>query len=437
MKAVLKYPGAEIIGVMRKIELKEIQTEIYIKDFDIMINELLHPRNNYEAKRSLNILQYYLINIVPQYKGIVYEYIENETNHAYSSFLFHMGRLAVFVEMEEYEEAFKSIEDLYVRVAHRKDTFFQPKYVYNILKILSRIGGKTSMMQRWQDEMTFKEMADLVNKKSSEFKYIKKKIRKLPKEIEMVQEAEFQSSLFYRKQEEQFKESMWCIQQMMVFTRKREQDDKVCDKTILIDYLMDIIKNDLKYDCFANVIYRKEQLQFFWGLPKTYIDSDGNVYEVTVKKKAAEVDFSKVLTFSVPWKQRRIPENLLKLSYEKFKYFEGNHQSVYVPQFNMCFAYNGNHTIAIGAENKQGKIISDVIDIEPLFGNVDTDGVYWFSVYDKNWSAACEEYKECNNLGRLTDFRLGLLFKLAEMKHNIKLQENYGIREERTGGRDE
>ncbi len=413
---------------MRKIEQKEIETEIYIDIFDDMIRELVYPErdNDGDAKKCLEIIQYYLLNIIPGYEGFIREYIENEIEYRsrhYSNFLFHMGRLATFIEMGEYWEAFGEIEHLYA-FSNGKDTFFQPKYVYNIIKILSRIGGKTSMMQRWQDEMTFKEMEALVNKKSSGFKYIKKKIRKLPKEIEAVQEAEFQSSLFCRKQEEQFKESMWCIQKMMVFTRKREQDDKVCDKTILIDYLMDIIKNDLKYDCFANVIYRKEQLRFFLGLPKTYIDSSGNVYAVPVKKKATEVDFSKVLTFSVPWNQRRIPENLLKLSHEKFKYFEGNHQSVYVPQFDMCFAYNGNHTIAIGAENKQGKIISDVIDIEPLFGNVDTDGMYWFSVYDKNWAAARKEYRERNNLGRLTDFRVGLLFKLAEMKHNIKLQEN-------------
>lgn len=407
---------------MRSKENKK-EIEIYIDIFDDMIRELVYPErdNDGDAKKCLEIIQYYLLNIIPGYEGFIREYIENETEYRsrhYSNFLYHMGRLAMFIEMEEYWEAFGEIEHLYA-FSNGKETFFQPKYVYNVVKILSHMGGKGRMLQRKEDEMTFKDMVELVNKRSSEFQYVKKKIRRLSMEKEPLQEDEFQKFLFYRKQEEQFKESWDCICDMFKYTRCNKHPDW-CDKLMMVDYLMDIIMNDLKYDCFANVIYRKKQLSLCLGVPGKYYDSNGNECILERKEKAVEVDFSKVLTFSFPWNQRRIPDNLARFVVEEFKYSENNHDSVYFPQFNMCVAYGGNHSIAMGVKNNQGKIMSDVIDIEPLFGNIDTDGIYWYSVHDKNWQTARKEYKERNKLGRLSDFRFGLLFKLAEVKYNIE-----------------
>lgn len=407
---------------MRSKENKK-ETEIYIDIFDDMIGKLVYPErdNDGDAEKCLEIIQYYLLNIIPGYEGFIREYIENETEYRsrhYSNFLFHMGRLAMFIEMGKYWEAFGEIEHLYA-FSNGKETFFQPKYVYNIVKILSHMGGKRQMLQRKEDEMSFKDMAELVNKKSSEFQYVESKVKKLSVIEEKSKENDYKEEIFRHKQEEQYRESWDCICDMFEYTKSNRHPDW-CDKLVLVDYLMDIIKNDLKYDCFANVIYRKEQSKLCLGVPGKYYDSNGNECVLKRKEKAVEVDFSKVLTFSFPWNQRRIPDNLARFAVEDFKYFENNHDSVYFPQFNMCVAYGGNHSIAMGVKNNQGKIMSDVIDIEPLFGNIDTDGVYWYSVYDRNWLTARDEYKERNKLGRLSDFRFGLLFKLAEAKYNIE-----------------
>lgn len=265
------------------------------------------------------------------------------------------------------------------------------------------------MLRNIEDEYSYEKMVELVQENSRGFRCVKKKIdlakifaKSLDKEGKL-----FQSNNYNNMCRNNYEESMSAIKDMMGFTEKYG-----CKKILLIDYLMDIIKNDIKYDYLANVIYGRELTQFRIYFPKEYYNQQGELIELNKREVFEKVDFNNVLTFSVPWNKERLVKNLVTLSNEKFVYDKSNHEATYFLELNLCYVTNGNHSAAMGIKNNQGSIMAKIFNLHPLFGNVDTDGVEWFSAYDKD-----------KKLGRLSDFRFGLLFKLAEMKYNIESEK--------------
>lgn len=392
----------------KKLKQWKIENEVRKADFENMFDILGRYYDGREIE-FLKMAYYYLINFHPTYEGLISEYwemiSESFDRGSYGKFIYHIGRLCIYLENKNWADAYGEIEDLYV-VSAQKKMFFQPKYMYNIIKILSCFVGGQTVLRNKEDEYSYEKMVKLVNENSKEFRYVKKKIScaKIFAESLDKNGDYFQKGNYNNMCRNNYKESMSAIKDMMDFT-----EEYGCKKSVLVDYFMDIIKNDIKYDYLANVVYGRELTEFRIYFPKVYYDQQGKLIELDKRIILEEIDFSNVLIFSVPWKKERVVKNLVTLSNEKFLYDKSNHKATYFPEINLCYVTNGNHSIAMGIKNNQGSIMAEVFNLQPLFGKVDTDGVEWFSMYDKT-----------RILGKLSDFRIGLLFKLAEMKYNLK-----------------
>lgn len=368
-----------------------------IEDFVMFLDSFWHNYDSQVAKEDLKEV-YLRMEQIYQSSGSLRYRIKDEKNlDYYGKYLNRMGRMCIFLEGKVYWEVFDEILKMFSGfICNREQSIsLQIKTMYNILEILSCI-GEENMLHRKEDEHPFEEQEKLIKKWKREIRFSKWGLAS----YERLNLA-YQDEVYELKQTRGFDSSMRSIKKMMSYC-----ENVGCSKKTLIDYLIDIIGNDIRYDCFANIIYGKEDNGFLELFPRKYLDGYGNEKEVRVSDQA-EVDFKEVCVMSIPWKHKRIPKNLAGLLGKEFCYDENNHFGTYYPEINICYVENGIHSVAIGVQNNQGKIMADLFSLEPLFGRIYTDGASWYSTY-----------KDIR-LGDLEDFRLGVLFELAQMKHKI------------------
>lgn len=113
----------------KKIEQWKIENEIRKADFENMFGILGRYYDGREIE-FLDMAYYYLIHFHPTYEGLISQYwtMLNESFEGieYERFIYHMGRLCIYLEGGDWANAYGEIEDLYF-VSSQKKMFFQPK----------------------------------------------------------------------------------------------------------------------------------------------------------------------------------------------------------------------------------------------------------------------------------------------------------------------
>lgn len=102
-----------------------------------------------------------------------------------------------------------------------------------------------------------------------------------------------------------------------------EEETKIEDKIKMIDFIMDLIKEDIKTDLLTKIIYNpKANITRYFPFPTCYYDKNNNAHRL--------------------------------------------------------------HSIASGIMCYKGKIKAKKIDITPLYDHVYTNGVYWYNTHTNN-----------------------------------------------------
>jgi len=189
------------------------------------------------------------------------------------------------------------------------------------------------------------------------------------------------------------------------------------DKIIALEYLLKAIAVDFTSDIQSRLIYKdynKEQIQthipFF---PSTFYDNDMIEHSFikecnTDKQILVDLNHDNVLT--TPWNMTRFFTSGINIYRNPFVFHQSNHLSYYYSDINICWVHNGLHSTSAGVYHKKGKILSKYCDISPLFNHIKTDGLDWYCVHSG--------YK----LDKLFDFRIGALFEIAKIKHNLLIE---------------
>lgn len=89
----------------------------------------------------------------------------------------------------------------------------------------------------------------------------------------------------------------------------------------------------------------------------------------------------------------------------KFEFDELNHKAYYFSHVNICYVYNGNHSIASGVVYKKGYITAEECDVSRLFDHVYTDGSHWYNSHNNQ------------ALDNLFDFRVGIIYEITKLKY--------------------
>lgn len=190
-----------------------------------------------------------------------------------------------------------------------------------------------------------------------------------------------------------------------------ESEDKE-NAVIMLDYMMETIRNDLKYSFLTEIIYspRFETLDITRKtfIPEFYEDKNGKVVNVT-NKIDKKINLKNDTIIAVPYRRGKKMNAIIYLKNNIFKYMEDNHMGKYYEVVNITYIYNGIHSISSGIElDKDSDItVKEVINVSELFPHIYTDGIEWINSHSKK-----PVYK-------VVDFRIAILFELARLKHNI------------------
>lgn len=177
-----------------------------------------------------------------------------------------------------------------------------------------------------------------------------------------------------------------------------------------IEYTMEVIRNELKYDSFADIIYRKgtkvrEPYSHF--IPSHYYDEDDEyICDVeTVYSDDYEISLADDIVISIPWDLNRMTAASSTGKRVPFRYHRSNIRANYYKELGVCYVWNGLHHVAAGAVNRQGSIMAKAYSIAHLFPHVDTDGYRWLNSHNGNPLDV-----------PYNDYRINILYGLAKKK---------------------
>lgn len=202
----------------------------------------------------------------------------------------------------------------------------------------------------------------------------------------------------------------------MEFARQAmKEESKKEHKIIILDFMLDVIKEDLKNDLLSTIFYSKENFEKRIKLPFPFCFYDEFAREHELfpleEKRLIRVDLAKNCVLVLPWNRKRMRDSIKNIFASKFEFDESNHKAYYFSHVNICYVYNGNHSIASGVVYKKGYITAEECDVSRLFDHVYTDGLYWYNSHNKQV------------LDNLFDFRIGIIYEISKLKYEIEGKE--------------
>lgn len=188
-------------------------------------------------------------------------------------------------------------------------------------------------------------------------------------------------------------------------TNKYLTNKKNDEKLLLLDYIITSLKVDI---CSSGIILpfiQQHTTPFNSPFPQKFIDENGNIKNYI--KGTVEVKLSDTDIYVCTWNNERTFNNLLHLSKNDFKYDKLNHYSIFYEDINLCYVFNGNHSINAGRYLKKGTITSQKADLTLLYPHCYTDGIKWYNSHTNEI------------LHNVEDFRLAALYEVAKKRYML------------------
>ncbi|HDX9705977.1 DUF6710 family protein [Bacillus sp. SIMBA_074] len=192
-----------------------------------------------------------------------------------------------------------------------------------------------------------------------------------------------------------------------------EEESESLQKNIILDYMMDVIREDLKTSVMTTIFYREEHFKDYdrrMFFPMSYYNENGEelkIYGIS-NKESININLKDECVIAIPWNRKRMKKAVKEIYIRDFVFDPYNHESTYYTPINVCHIECGNHSIAAGIGYAKGRITSKKVDISEAFPHLFSDGAYWYNVHTKR------------KLYPVFDFRIAILFELAKLKNNIE-----------------
>lgn len=178
------------------------------------------------------------------------------------------------------------------------------------------------------------------------------------------------------------------------------------EKITMLDYIIDILKVDICSSGIIEPFIVQPSSPYKTPFPIYIYDESENRIEIFCGKQ--EIILEDTDIYVRPWNVKRQLESILNLKDKNFVYNENNHWSYYYNDINLCYVFNGNHSVNAGRYLKKGKIISECCDITMLYPHCYTDGIYWYNSHTNNIISGVD------------DFRLATIYELAKKRYFIR-----------------
>lgn len=205
-----------------------------------------------------------------------------------------------------------------------------------------------------------------------------------------------------------FKNAMSFASDLNKYSQYSKQD--ILD---IIDYMLEAVKVDLQTSLQTEFLFNKYAVkEISYPFPRVYFDKFDVKHSLDVSDdNKHEVWLSKSCIIALPWKQESYYNQAINLKYNDFEYYSSSHECCYFPYVDICYVLNANHSISSASAYKKGSLMEYCYDIVPLFENVCTDGLKWYSSHTRI------------EMGSVWDFRTAVIFELAKMKYKLEHEQ--------------
>lgn len=190
------------------------------------------------------------------------------------------------------------------------------------------------------------------------------------------------------------------------------------EQLILLDYIINSLKIDL---CATGTVfpwYNQPTEPFNPPFPSRVYDEKENEIEIFGAKTEVSLESSSI--YVRPWNNNRAFDSIIYLSNKDFIYDKDNHGSYYYDDIDLCYVYNGNHSINAGRYYKKGKISSVTCNMVKLYEHCYTDGLNWYNAHTNQVIATVE------------DFRLAAIFEIAKKRYNLRNEDVENLHKKNT-----
>ena len=185
-----------------------------------------------------------------------------------------------------------------------------------------------------------------------------------------------------------------------------KETDKANQK-ILLDYILSVVKTDLISEYIADVFYKSEVREWNSIFPMVYYNEYGEEIHLHENNKIKHVDLGKNNVIVLPWNRDRMVDAIKNVFRNKFRYISNNHMAMYFTEMDLCYVYNGIHSITAGVILKNGVIEAKEIDISQTFKHIRADEKNWYNSHTGEV------------LLEMCDFRLGVMYEIAKIRHKL------------------
>lgn len=204
----------------------------------------------------------------------------------------------------------------------------------------------------------------------------------------------------------EFDNAMDFVRQTLTYEKDKN------DQIIILDYILAVVREDLKTDLLTTILYNEESFSKTINspLPYNYYDEHGNILDTIPKednRKKTKVDLSKDCVLVLSWDRDRLRNSIKNIYKNEFEYHGSNHLSYYFSHIDVCYTYNGTHSISSGIGHKKGFIEAVYCDVSKVFEHLYTDGVSWYNSHNND------------RLTDLFDFRIGIIYEIAKLKYKM------------------
>lgn len=191
-----------------------------------------------------------------------------------------------------------------------------------------------------------------------------------------------------------------------------EYEKSLEDQTNMIDFFMEITRKDIQYDLLSKFLYSEmDDIEIHFPFSRAYFKEDSDIpNKAKLIRDDKVIDLSKDPVVLLPWNRYAFSSIIKSIAEIGFKYIKSNHRGYYFSDLELCYIYNGNHSIATGIIKKTGQIEVKEYDIKNLFKDLTTDGSYWYINGERQ-------------LREVFDFRIAILYELAKIKYNLQKQQ--------------
>lgn len=188
--------------------------------------------------------------------------------------------------------------------------------------------------------------------------------------------------------------------------------DTLQEKIHFVDFLAEIIKDDVRTDYMASIIYcedikniRDEQVPFLLY----YWDENNEKHFIYCKDEVKDLNLATDCVIVWPWTFEKIKNSFKTLHYHDFETTNNRQKAFYFKGLDLACVSKGNHSTLVGMGLKKGSILArEIYDIRKLFPHVDTDGVKWINHHTQEI------------IRSVPDFRFAILYQLARMKFELE-----------------